>query len=108
MSLFVQFVRGLGARPQRFWLCLEPIESVEKEELITLSVAGHYNSGQVELESVCLYYNFHFLSAIVHYITFTLQDMRGPGLVELVAEHPSWVSKQIFPFHLLSSSDMIR
>ena len=65
MSLFVQFVRGLGAPPQRFWLCLEPIESVKKEELITLSVAGHYNSGQVELESVCLYYHFHFLSVII-------------------------------------------
>ena len=93
----MQFVRGLGAPPQRFWLCLEPIESVEKEELITLSVAGHYNSGQVELESVSL-------SQCNHNITFTFQDMRGPGLVELVAEHPSWVNNQIFPFHLFGSS----
>ena len=102
----MQFVRGLGAPPQRFWLCLEPIESVEKEELITLSVAGHYNSGQVELESVC--FISLSLSQCDHDITFTFQDMRGPGLVELVAEHPSWVNNQIFPFNLLSSSDMIR
>ena len=43
------------------------------------------------------------LSQCGHNITFTFQDMRGPGLVELVAEHPSWVNNQISPFHLLSS-----
>ena len=46
----MQFVRGLGAEPQRFWLCLEPKEKereVVEDELITLSAAGHYNSGQV-------------------------------------------------------------
>ena len=46
----VQFVRGLGAAPQRFWLCLEPKEGeVVEDELITVSAAGHYNSGQVSL-----------------------------------------------------------
>ena len=47
------------------------------------------------------------LSQCDYNVSFTFQDMRGPGLVELVAEHPSWVDNQIFPSHLLSSSDML-
>lgn len=47
----MQFVRGLGAKPQRFWLFLEPEEGekVVEGELLTVSAAGHYNSGQVLL-----------------------------------------------------------
>ena len=62
----MQFVRGLGAEPQRFWLCLEPKEKereVVEDELITLSAAGHYNSGQVSLSNL---YNVYERS--VYYI----------------------------------------
>ena len=64
----MQFVRGLGAAPQRFWLCLEPKEGeVVEDELITVSAAGHYNSGQVLLykPTITMYtvvYNVHSLT----------------------------------------------
>ena len=52
----MQFVRGLGSAPQRFWLCLEPKKEgeVAKDELITVSAAGHYNSGQVLYNAQCV------------------------------------------------------
>ena len=51
----VQFVRGLGAAPQRFWLCLDAkAGEVVKDELITVSAAGHYNSGQVLKFEQCM------------------------------------------------------
>ena len=46
------------------------------------------------------------LSQCDHNITFASQDMRGPGLVELVAEHPSWVNNQIFPFEQLKHDSL--
>ena len=51
----MQFVRGLGAAPQRFWLCLDAkAGEVVEDELITVSAAGHYNSGQVLKFEQCM------------------------------------------------------
>ena len=51
----MQFVRGLGAAPQRFWLCLDAkAGEVVEDGLITVSAAGHYNSGQVLKFEQCM------------------------------------------------------
>ena len=60
----VQLVRGLGAGVQRMWLQLEGPQSSEGK-LVTVSVAGHHTSGE---------------------------GRAGPGLEELEASHPPWVS----------------
>ena len=49
----LQLVRGMASQPQQFWLELRSRTGLELEgrpvdgkELLTLSVAGHYNSGR--------------------------------------------------------------
>jgi hypothetical protein len=79
----LRFVRALGAGPQRVWLELEGGQ--EGQELLTVTAAGHYTSGQVALQD--------------NAVSSPAQDMVGPALRQFLRRQPAWVSPAAWTVH---------